>query len=94
MHTRQSVGVRRHKSLKPKTDTERQVVYATVMSVKEVRMYPGRSRLMHESATAKSGLREVSSGHTKMSQPHRRAKRSKTMKGLSQSEAEDAESGQ
>lgn len=51
VHTRQSVGVRRHKSLKPKTDTERQVVYATAMSAKEVRMYPGRSHLTHESAT-------------------------------------------
>ena len=53
MHTRQSVGVRWQKSLKPKTDTERQVVYATAMSVKEVRMYPGRSHLTHESATLK-----------------------------------------
>lgn len=43
-HMRQSVGVRRQQSLKPKTDTERQSVDATAMSVKEVRMYPGRSR--------------------------------------------------
>lgn len=38
---RQAVGVRRHKSLKPKTDTERQSVNATAMSVKEVRITRG-----------------------------------------------------
>ena len=41
VHTRQSVEVKWRISLKPKTDTERQE-YATVMSVKEVRVYPGR----------------------------------------------------
>ena len=51
VHTRQSVGMRRHKSLKSKTDTERQGVYATVLSVKEVRMCPGRSRFRYESTT-------------------------------------------
>lgn len=53
VHMRQHVGVRRHKSLKPKTDTERHDVNATAMSAKEVRMYPGRSHLTHESATWK-----------------------------------------
>lgn len=45
-HRRQAVGVRKQYSLKPKSDTERQDVNATAMSGKEVRMYPGRSRLL------------------------------------------------
>lgn len=56
VHTMQSVGGGAI-SLKPKTDTERQGVYATAMSVKEVRMYPGRSHFTHESATKKNGVR-------------------------------------
>jgi len=48
VHMRQAVGVRWQTSLKPKTDTERQSVDATAMSVKEVRMYPGRSHFTYE----------------------------------------------
>jgi hypothetical protein len=60
VHTRHAVGVRMQVSSKPKTDTERQYVDATAMSVKEVRVYPGRSRPTHESATQKKRRSEKS----------------------------------
>jgi hypothetical protein len=51
-HMRHLCGARGLKSLKPDTDTEHINVDATVISVKEVCMYPGRSHFIFERGTS------------------------------------------